>query len=105
MPKKRWIIKEKIQHVASWRASGLTRLQYAELHAIPFKSLRQWPQDIASAERRVRASVPDLLPVSIHSSSATAQAVSPVTLHLPGGYHIDCLTAQLPDVLLAVKHA
>lgn len=50
MPKKRWTIKEKKQHVACWRASGLTRLQYAELHAVPFKSLRQWRQRYAKPQ-------------------------------------------------------
>lgn len=36
---KRWFIEQKKQHVASWRASGLTRQQYCELNDIPFTSL------------------------------------------------------------------
>ncbi|WP_442320129.1 IS66 family insertion sequence element accessory protein TnpA [Buttiauxella ferragutiae] len=44
MPKQRWFIEQKKQHVASWRASGLTRQQYCELHDIPFTSFREWPQ-------------------------------------------------------------
>ncbi|EAA2540946.1 hypothetical protein D8R48_22740 [Salmonella enterica subsp. enterica serovar Newport] len=40
------------QRVASWRASGLTRQQYCELNAIPFTSFREWPQNVAKAERR-----------------------------------------------------
>ncbi|EEI0437976.1 hypothetical protein SQV52_003290 [Salmonella enterica] len=48
---------------------------------------------------------PVLLPVCIQPSSAIPPTDNPVTLHLPGGYHIDCLSAQLPDVLRAVKHA
>lgn len=48
MSKPRWSIEQKKQHVAAWRASGLTRQQYCELNNIPFTSLREWPQDIAS---------------------------------------------------------
>ncbi len=46
----RWTLDQKKHHVAAWRASGLTREQYCELYDIPFKSLRQWPQDVAKAE-------------------------------------------------------
>lgn len=63
MSKKRWSIDEKKHHVTAWRASGLTRVQYCELHAIPFKSLSQWPQNITKAERR--ANEPTVLPVHI----------------------------------------
>lgn len=42
--KQRWFIEQKKQHVASWRASGLTRQQYCELHDIPFTSFREWPR-------------------------------------------------------------
>ncbi|WP_226312176.1 IS66 family insertion sequence element accessory protein TnpB [Salmonella enterica subsp. diarizonae serovar 58:r:z53] len=76
MSKKRWSIDEKKHHVTAWRASGLTRVQYCELHAIPFKSLSQWPQDIAKAERR--ANVPAVLPVHIAQPSH-ADASPPVT--------------------------
>lgn len=44
MSKHRWSIEQKRQHVAAWRASGLTRQQYCELEPvndIPFKSLRE----------------------------------------------------------------
>lgn len=47
MSKPRWTIEQKRQHVAAWRASGLTRQQYCELNDIPFTSLREWPQDVA----------------------------------------------------------
>lgn len=47
MSKPRWTLDQKKHHVAAWRASGLTREQYCELYDIPFKSLRQWPQDVA----------------------------------------------------------
>ncbi|EJQ8127451.1 IS66 family insertion sequence element accessory protein TnpB, partial [Salmonella enterica] len=52
MSKPRWSIEQKRQHVAAWRASGLTRQQYCELNDIPFTSLREWPKDVAKAERR-----------------------------------------------------
>ncbi|MEK9064473.1 IS66 family insertion sequence element accessory protein TnpB, partial [Escherichia coli] len=42
MPRMRWTLDQKKHHVATWRASGLTREQYCELYDIPFKSLRQW---------------------------------------------------------------
>ncbi len=32
--RKLYTLEEKRQHVASWRASGLTRQQYCELHSI-----------------------------------------------------------------------
>ncbi|EIH6926519.1 IS66 family insertion sequence element accessory protein TnpB, partial [Escherichia coli] len=51
MSKPRWTLDQKKHHVAAWRASGLTREQYCELYDIPFKSLRQWPQDVAKAEK------------------------------------------------------
>ncbi|EDX2437905.1 hypothetical protein GQ004_003725 [Salmonella enterica] len=46
-----------------------------------------------------------LLPVCILPSPETAPVGGVITLHLPGGYRIDGLPAQLPDVLRAVKHA
>lgn len=52
MPKIRWTLDQKKHHVTAWRSSGLTREQYCDLYDIPFKSLRQWPQDVALAERR-----------------------------------------------------
>lgn len=55
MPRMRWTLDQKKHHVAAWRASGLTREQYCELYDIPFKSLRQWPQDVAKTEKRARA--------------------------------------------------
>ncbi len=57
MPRMRWTLDQKKHHVAAWRASGLTREQYCELYDIPFKSLRQWPQDVAKAEKRVSRTV------------------------------------------------
>lgn len=42
MSKPRWTIEQKRQHVAAWRASGLTRQQYCELNDIPFTSLREY---------------------------------------------------------------
>ncbi|HFE6711816.1 TPA: hypothetical protein ACF913_000025 [Salmonella enterica subsp. enterica serovar Newport] len=62
MSKKRWSIDEKKQHVNAWWASGLIRVQYCELHAIPFKSLSQWPQNIAKAERQA----PSLIELGVH---------------------------------------
>lgn len=67
MQKQRWFIDQKKQHVASWRASGLTRRQYCELNDIPFTSFREWPQDVAKAQRR--ASKPTVLPVHIVGSA------------------------------------
>lgn len=39
--KQRWFIEQKKQHVAAWRAIGLTRQQYCELNDIPFTSFRE----------------------------------------------------------------
>ncbi|GLH25498.1 hypothetical protein ENT52713_28940 [Enterobacter sp. 200527-13] len=60
--RKLYTLEEKRHHVASWRASGLTRQQYCELHDIKFSTFREWPQD-TKAERRVNES--GLIPVRI----------------------------------------
>ncbi|MFG1135849.1 IS66 family insertion sequence element accessory protein TnpA [Salmonella enterica] len=94
---------QKIQHVHDWRASGLTRLQYCRLHGLSSHAFHEWlhlPDDGVPVTEN-----PVLLPVCIQPSSAIPPTDNPVTLHLPGGCRIDCLPAQLPDVLRAVKHA
>lgn len=105
--KNRWTIEDKKLHVDNWRASGLTRRQYAELHDIPFSSLREWPQDVAKAERRTNDS--GLIPVHISTASPAAprtQEVSdPVMLFLPGGIRMSCHATQLTEVFRALKHA
>lgn len=108
MQKQRWFIDQKKQHVASWRASGLTRRQYCELNDIPFTSFREWPQDVAKAQRR--ASKSTVLPVHIVQSAPPSEPFSsvanePVTLFLPGGIRMCCHPSQLTDVFRALKHA
>lgn len=108
MPKQRWFIEQKIQHVTSWRSSGLTRQQYCELNDIPFSAFREWPQDVARAERR--ANEPAVLPVHIAVTTPSAEPVSPVTtepvtLFLPGGIRMCCHPSQLSDVFRALKYA
>ncbi|QRP75212.1 IS66 family insertion sequence element accessory protein TnpB [Escherichia coli] len=107
MPKPRWTIEQKRQHVAAWRASGLTRQQYCELNDIPFTSLREWPQDVAKAERR--ANEPTVLPVHIapplHADVPQPVTNEPVTLFLPGGVRMCCQPSQLTDVFRALKYA
>uniref|UniRef100_UPI003A8F0CE5 IS66 family insertion sequence element accessory protein TnpA n=1 Tax=Salmonella enterica TaxID=28901 RepID=UPI003A8F0CE5 len=46
MSKLRWSIEQKRQHVADWRASGLTRQQYCELNDIPFTNGRRMLQKL-----------------------------------------------------------
>lgn len=46
MSKPRWSIEQKRQHVAAWRASGLTRQQYCELNDIPFTNGRRMLQKL-----------------------------------------------------------
>jgi len=81
--------------------------QYCELHAISFNSMREWPQDVAKAERRANES--GLLPVHISTQSPAAnppQGVNdPVMLFLPGGIRMSCHSTQLTDVFRALKHA
>jgi len=108
MSKQRWFIDQKIQHVATWRASGLTRQQYCALNDIPFTSFREWPQDVAKARRR--ASEPAVLPVHIAGSPPPAEPLSPaatepVTLFLPGGIRMCCHPSQLTDVFRALRYA
>ncbi|WP_440898617.1 IS66 family insertion sequence element accessory protein TnpA [Buttiauxella agrestis] len=100
-------MEEKKQHVENWRASGLTRQQFYELHAISFNSMREWPQDVAKAERRENES--GLLPVHISTQSPAAntpQVVNePVMLFLPGDTRMSCHSTQLTDVFRVLKHA
>lgn len=107
MSKPRWTIEQKRQHVAAWRASVLTRQQYCELNDIPFTSLREWPQDVAKAERR--ANEPTVLPVHIapplHADVPQPVTNEPVTLLLPGGVRMCCQPSQLTDVFRALKYA
>lgn len=48
---------------------------------------------------------PDIIPVRVAPLPGPAHTGNAITLHLPGGCRIDCLPAQLTDVLRAVKHA
>lgn len=104
---KRRSIDEKKHHVDAWRVSGLTRVQYCELHAITFKSLSKWPQDIAKVERR--ANVPAVLPVNIaqpsHADAPPPVMNEPLTLFLPGGIRMCCHPSQLTDVFRTLKYA
>ncbi len=96
MPRMRWTLDQKKHHVAAWRASGLTREQYCALYDIPFKSLRQWPQDVAKAEKRARA--PEIIPVSVSGTPGMPDgrplSDEPVTLFLPGGIRMCCQPCQ-----------
>ncbi len=38
----------KKQHVDDWRCSGLTRREYAALHAINFNTFKHWPAQLAT---------------------------------------------------------
>lgn len=106
--KQRWFIDQKKHHVASWRASGLTRQPYCELNNIPYTSFREWPQGIAKAERR--ACEPIVLPVHITEAPPPAEPFSPVvnepiTLFLPGGIRMCCYPSQLTDAFRGLKYA
>ncbi|EOX8514081.1 IS66 family insertion sequence element accessory protein TnpA [Salmonella enterica] len=94
---------QKIQHVHDWRVSGRTRLQYCRLHCLSSHAFHEWlrlPDDgVSVAEYSV------LLPVCIQPSPDPAPVGGIITLHLPGGCRIDCLPAQLSDVLRAVRNA
>lgn len=107
MSKPRWTIEQKRQHVAAWRASGLTRQQYCELNDIPshhFANRRRMSQ---KAERR--ANEPTVLPVHIapplHADVPQPVTNEPVTLFLPGGVRMCCQPSQLTDVFRALKYA
>lgn len=104
--RKHFSLEEKRQHVADWRASGLTRQQYCELHNIKFSAFREWPQDTKPTGSKDDAG---LIPVHISTESAmvpAAQLVNdPVMLFLPGGIRMSCHSTQLTDVFRALRHA
>jgi len=104
--RKQYTLDEKRQHVADWRACGLTRQQYCELHNIKFSTFREWPQDTKPAVSKDDAG---LIPVHITAESAMVPAVQvvndPVMLFLPGGIRMSCHSTQLTDVFRALKHA
>ncbi|MEI9745003.1 IS66 family insertion sequence element accessory protein TnpB [Enterobacter ludwigii] len=69
---------------------------------------REWPQDVAKAQRR--AGEPTVLPVHIAEPAPPAEPFSatanePVTLFLPGGIRMCCHPSQLTDVFRALKYA
>lgn len=110
MPKIRWTLDQKKLHVTAWRSSGLTRKQYCDLYDIPFKSLRQWPPDVALAERRAKA--PEVIPISVSASQVSTDTTQqhaaindPITLHLPGGIRMCCHSSQLTDVFRELRYA
>ncbi|WP_432757355.1 IS66 family insertion sequence element accessory protein TnpA [Escherichia coli] len=88
---------------------GLTGWLYHRTHnpVVPFTSLREWPQDVAKAERR--ANEPTVLPVHIapplHADVPQPVTNEPVTLFLPGGVRMCCQPSQLTDVFRALKYA
>ncbi|EDV9709074.1 IS66 family insertion sequence element accessory protein TnpB [Salmonella enterica] len=94
---------QKIQHVHNWRASGLTRLQYCRFHGLSSHAFHEWLS--LPDEGTPAAEAPALLPVCIQPPPDPAPVGGAISLHLPGGCRIDCLPAQLSDVLKAVKHA
>ncbi len=80
-----------------------------DLHDIPFKSLRQWPQDVALAERR--AKTPEVIPINVSAAPASTDSVQlhaaaneSITLHLPGGIRMCCHPSQLTDVFRALRY-
>ncbi|EIK2434421.1 IS66 family insertion sequence element accessory protein TnpB [Escherichia coli] len=87
--------------------TGCVHIKYCELYDIPFKSLRQWPQDVAKAEKQARA--PEIIPVSVSGAPGMADgrplSDEPVTLFLPGGIRMCCQPSQLTDVFRALRHA
>ncbi|MGC6031526.1 IS66 family insertion sequence element accessory protein TnpB [Enterobacter kobei] len=74
------------------------------------KSLRQWPQDVALAERRTKT--PEVISISVSAPPVSADTVQqhtvandPITLHLPGGIRMCCHPSQLTDVFRALRYA
>lgn len=43
----------KKQHVDDWRCSGLTRREYAALHAINFNTFKHWPAQLATLSLKI----------------------------------------------------
>ncbi|MGK0603586.1 IS66 family insertion sequence element accessory protein TnpA [unidentified bacterial endosymbiont] len=100
MPLSFWSADDKKHHIRAWRDSGLTSRQYALHHNINPGYFKNWPSMFPDINNQPDSAV---IPVRVTPEPSAINAA--VTLHLPGGCRIDCLPAQLPDVLRAVKHA
>ncbi|WP_447877220.1 IS66 family insertion sequence element accessory protein TnpA [Serratia fonticola] len=66
----------KKHHVDAWRASGLTRHQYAGSQGINEGTFKHWPSQInAKKQYQPTAKLPEVLPIQIARPS-TAQCTS-----------------------------
>lgn len=99
----------KKQHVNDWRCSGLTRREYAALHAINFNTFKHWPAQLATKnqENAPYEPVPHVLPVTITPAANSTLAVShdAVMIYLPNGYRVACQISQLNSVFQVLADA
>ena len=70
-----------LQHVASWRTSGLTQAEYCRQHGLSVKSLSYWsrrkhPEDTTTAV--------NIIPIDIKPDAISAEADPPIRLKFHG---------------------
>jgi hypothetical protein len=94
----------KEHHVDAWRASGLTRRQYAGSQGINEGTFKHWPAQIKT-KNHPSTERPSVLPIQIARPSAPEALTNPIMVYLPGGCRVACQSAQLADVFRALKHA
>ena len=81
---KRRSVAERRRLVAEYRASGMTRKQFCEMHQLSLTTLESWKR----AERAPAAS-PQLVAVQVEPDSASSEADRGFTLHLANGRRIE----------------
>lgn len=74
----KYTLQDKINHLATWRSSGLTRVQYASEHNINFNSFKNWHCQIKKIQQE--SVTPVIVPVTVTQAPVCAP-ILPVTAH------------------------
>jgi len=81
------------QHVASWRASGLTQADYCRQQAINPKTFSKWTRDELHLDQDIPFQV---IPVQVAPSPEIAAAPTPLILRFKQGTQLELSTAVPP---------
>jgi len=92
---------ETSQHIATWRASGMTQADYCREHGVNAKTFSAWVRN----ESRLDNSSPPLeaIPVQVIPSEPTV-IPTPLTLRFKHGTQLELSTAVSPRWLAELLH-